>query len=431
MLRFNSISTGLIVAVVIISGCLVGNVNPQSRLGRIFRQFVIDVSGKSIDDPRWLQIANSNNKIQDTIPESVKFPCTDKSLFKSKTKPTSVHTLRPGDIDLIGALGDSLTVANGAGASNVLQIITENRGVSWSIGGKGNWRKFLTLPNIIKEFNPKLVGFAKGDSLSYSRSSQFNVAETGAFSMDLPFMVRELVKRIKQDPRVDLQNDWKLITIMMGANDFCFNICYYSDPLSALDEHKKELNYTLTYLMKHLPRTMINLVPAPDVEIIKAYTNISPICTLTHRIFCPCFHNDVIKSSWPQFREVIKRWRQFHLEIPDAPEFSREDFAVVSQPFSMDIKFMDRLGNTDYAYLSTDCFHFSQKGHARAANGLWKNMMEPVGNKSTNWPKLFDKISCPTPSNPYIFTRKNSGNAENFYGNSENNVYKRNAVRNL
>lgn len=73
-------------------------------------------------------------KIQETIPHSVKFPCTDKSLFKSKTKPTSVHALRPGDIDLVGALGDSLTVANGAGASNVLQIITENRGVSWCIG---------------------------------------------------------------------------------------------------------------------------------------------------------------------------------------------------------------------------------------------------------------------------------------------------------
>lgn len=76
-------------------------------------------------------------KIQKQVATSVKFPCSDDeghNLFRSKTKPTSVHKLRPGDFDLIGALGDSLTSANGAGASNVVQLLSENRGVSWSIG---------------------------------------------------------------------------------------------------------------------------------------------------------------------------------------------------------------------------------------------------------------------------------------------------------
>lgn len=77
-------------------------------------------------------------------------------------------------------------------------------------GGKSDWRKFVTLPNILKEFNPKLIGFATGDSLSHQKSSQFNVAELGAMSMDLSFMVRELVKRIKRDHRVDFKNDWKV-----------------------------------------------------------------------------------------------------------------------------------------------------------------------------------------------------------------------------
>lgn len=56
------------------------------------------------------------------------------SEVRSKTRPTSVHALRPGDIDVVGAMGDSLTAANGAGASNVFQVLIENRGVSWSIG---------------------------------------------------------------------------------------------------------------------------------------------------------------------------------------------------------------------------------------------------------------------------------------------------------
>jgi hypothetical protein len=48
---------------------------------------------------------------------------------RSKTVPTSVHKLRPGDIDIIGALGDSLTAGNGGLATNVLQITIESKGL--------------------------------------------------------------------------------------------------------------------------------------------------------------------------------------------------------------------------------------------------------------------------------------------------------------
>lgn len=171
-------------------------------------------------------------KLQETVPDEVPFPCPLNNT-RSPTRPTSVHQLRPGDIDVVAALGDSLTAANGALASNLFEVSTENRGVSWSIGtvdskyfcarhfqqqnkriffsgGQGNWRKYLTLPNILKEFNPKLVGYSLGDSLSHQRASQFNVAEAAAMSEDLPFMVRELVRRMKYDKRVNLEKDWKV-----------------------------------------------------------------------------------------------------------------------------------------------------------------------------------------------------------------------------
>jgi hypothetical protein len=97
---------------------------------------------------------------------------------RSDTVPTSVHRLTPGDIDVIGAIGDSLTAANGAIAINSLQTTLENRGVAWSIGGKGSWRQFITLPNLIKEFNPNLYGYVEaGHSLGYQKESKFNVAE--------------------------------------------------------------------------------------------------------------------------------------------------------------------------------------------------------------------------------------------------------------
>lgn len=78
------------------------------------------------------------------------------------------------------------------------------------LGGQGTWREFLTLPNILKAFNPNLIGYAFGVSQAQDVASQFNVAEIGALSQDLPFMTREFVKRIKIDKRVDFNEDWKV-----------------------------------------------------------------------------------------------------------------------------------------------------------------------------------------------------------------------------
>jgi len=61
-----------------------------------------------------------------------------------------VGVLSPVDIEVIAAMGDSLTAGSGILADNVLQIFVENRGVSATGGSQGTWRQCLTLPNIIK-----------------------------------------------------------------------------------------------------------------------------------------------------------------------------------------------------------------------------------------------------------------------------------------
>lgn len=100
---------------------------------------------------------DTGERSQKQVALSVPFPC-DVRGYRSSKVPTSVHELRPGDIDVIAALGDSLTSATGANSRNILEGLVENRGLSWCIGGQGNWRTTLTLPNIMKEFNPKLFG---------------------------------------------------------------------------------------------------------------------------------------------------------------------------------------------------------------------------------------------------------------------------------
>lgn len=108
-------------------------------------------------------------------------------------------------------------------AVDILQIITENKGMSWSIGGQSSWRNFLTLPNILKEFNPNLYGYSLGDTQSYNKNSRFNVAEIGAMSRDTPYMAKVLVKRIKNDRKVDLKRHWKVRLCASNLNFMSFS----------------------------------------------------------------------------------------------------------------------------------------------------------------------------------------------------------------
>lgn len=93
---------------------------------------------------------------------------------------------------------------------------------------------------------------------------RFNVAEIGAMTQDLPFQAKNLVKRMLSDPKVDIRNHWKLITILIGDNDFCSNMCFLKNPEQILTNHEYNLINTLRILRDYLPRTMVNLAATPS-----------------------------------------------------------------------------------------------------------------------------------------------------------------------
>lgn len=113
---------------------------------RTFRESLFKIIGRSDTDAAYLWNLK-RQKVQKPLAKSTPFFCDTKNGAgaRSASIPTSVHRLRPGDIDVVAAIGDSLTAGNGAMATNILQVFIENKGVSWSIGGQGNWRKFLTV----------------------------------------------------------------------------------------------------------------------------------------------------------------------------------------------------------------------------------------------------------------------------------------------
>ncbi|KAF4522835.1 hypothetical protein B566_EDAN008097 [Ephemera danica] len=107
--------------------------------------------------------------------------------------------MMPGDIDVVAAIGDSLIAGMGGSASTQIGSLIEDRGYSWGIGGKGTWRDALTLPNILRQFNPNLLGYSTGTGTAASKESWLNVAEPGALFRQMPYMARVLVDRIRLD----------------------------------------------------------------------------------------------------------------------------------------------------------------------------------------------------------------------------------------
>ncbi|XP_053538589.1 phospholipase B1, membrane-associated [Ictalurus punctatus] len=338
------------------------------------------------------------------------FSCTHTG--PSDTVPSSVHRLRPGDISVVAAVGDSITAGFGAKAENILQLLNEERGVSWSIGGDETLETVTTLPNILKKFNPNVFGFSQGRS---KRPNGFNMAVSGAKAIDIPGQVRDLVKALKNSTSVDFEQDWKLVTVFVGGNDLCQ---YCENPTSL--SPKKYIGYireALDVLYHEVPRVLVNLVEILQIEDLRKIKSNATGCTILQPTLCPCFLRPEENSVELVEMKRINRQIQTETEwlVFGGQYESRDDFAVVLQPFFQStVVPMGEDRQPDLSFFSVDCFHFTDRGHAEMAIALWNNMLEPVGSKQTYNNFTFDrsKIHCPSQDHPFIFTRLNSFNSE-------------------
>ncbi|XP_061603035.1 phospholipase B1, membrane-associated [Cololabis saira] len=345
-----------------------------------------------------------------TRPVSFKHPvfhCPDMS--PSPSIPSSVEFVKAADIKVIAALGDSLTTAIGANATTVLGIPIEFRHVSWSIGGYGTFQDVITLANIIKLFNPNLLGAAPGKTVhgmqGHISETGFNLAVTGHNTFNLPSQTRHLIDTLRTYEGLNFEEDWKLLTILMGMNDICD---YCKDKgLFSVDNFIHYITVSLEMLMNEVPRMIVNVVQILPMHTLREVQKPTPGCLL-QRSFCSCLIEPVAKS--PELLELVEVNLEFQKRLEEllySDRFFKKNFAVVLQPF---LKYADppRLpnGKIDMTFFTHDCFHFTIKGHEELAKGLWNNMFQPEGGKMVV-SSFSDPISlvCPPIEHPYIFTR--------------------------
>jgi len=337
------------------------------------------------------------------------FPCTIPS-EKVRNDPITVHNLRPSDVQCVGAIGDSLTAGLGANALTPIGLYTEYRGVSWSIGGDYTFDSVLTLPNILRLYNPKLKGFSTKTDITFlggqnATNNGLNVAKSGDRSYHMIDQVHLLYQRIVKDGLCDLQNDWKIITFFIGAND----LCIFCEDLNkhSPDNFVSYISETLDFLYENFPRTFVNLVLVLDVRFVKQLNDGGAVCSLLHSRSCPCaaFPTDNDTQTLAQW---IPLYHSKVIDLINTGKYDqRDDFTVAIQPFMANTTLPLVDGQIDYSYFAPDCFHFSGKGQSKAALSLWNNMLEPVGQKQWRWYEG-EQLECPTQERPFFATRKNS-----------------------
>ncbi|XP_075315409.1 phospholipase B1, membrane-associated [Odontesthes bonariensis] len=327
----------------------------------------------------------------------------------SPSVPSSVEYVKAADIKVIAALGDSLTTAIGANATTVLGIPIEFRHVSWSIGGYGTFQDVITLANIVKLFNPNLLGAAPGKTIhgmqAHISETGFNLAVTGHNTFNLPSQTRHLIDTLRGYEGLNFEEDWKLLTILMGMNDICD---YCKDKaLFSVDNFIHYITLSLEILMNEVPRMIVNVVQILPMHTLREVRKPTPGCLL-QRSFCSCLIEPVAES--PELRELVEVNLEFQRRLEEllySNRFFKRDFAVVLQPF---LKHADppRLpnGKIDMTFFTHDCFHFTIKGHEALAKGLWNNMFQPEGGKMivSSFSNPIALI-CPPEEHPYIFTR--------------------------
>ncbi|XP_016065561.1 PREDICTED: phospholipase B1, membrane-associated [Miniopterus natalensis] len=404
--------------------CIHPNQNFHSQLSRALWVNMLEPLGKKTDtldlaanislscptkDVPFLTTLKNSNYTYPTKPAienwGSDFLCAANNL---STVPTSVHELRPSDIKVVAALGDSLTTAVGACPSKPNEKLGSWRGLSWSIGGDGVLENHTTLPNILKMFNPEIIGFSTGTE---KETAGLNVAVEGAKAEDMPAQAKALVELMKMDPKINLEKDWKLITLFIGSNDLCHH-CYKPRNYSVM-EYVQHIQQALDIFYEQLPRVFINVVEV--MELTGLHQGLGGRCRmpLGAQSECTCFRDSPENS--PELLELKKVNKDFQsgiFQLSNQQHYlEREDFAVVVQPFFRNtIVPLNHREAADLTFFSEDCFHFSERGHAEMAIALWNNMLEPVGNKTTsnNFTYSRTKLKCPSLESPYLFTLKNS-----------------------
>jgi len=250
-------------------------------------------------------------------------------------------------------------------------------------------------PIFLSTFVPDLIGAAKGSHVLeycggpfcppfqyHPKVDVYNAAQSGGMIMNLPTHELDyLLQQVYNNPAINIEKDWKLLTVLIGANDIC-SCCLLNVSYTGPDAFEKYLMDTLERVRSTLPRTFVNLILGFNLSEVYHLGQKTLYCQLHNRVLaweCGCIFYKNATATRTEVDIVTQQYNQRLFKIAEyykAKHYS--EFAVVVQPFLYNAnatKFPE-------SFLSTiDCFHPSLLAHETLAVALWNNMITPAASK--------------------------------------------------
>jgi phospholipase B1 len=221
-------------------------------------------------------------------------------------------------------------------------------------------------------------------------SSSSLVSDIGADQLNY------LIRQVNQNPLIDVANDWKLLTIMIGTDDLCAS-CTFNETFLDPNDYQNNLMAALERVRTSLPRTFVNLVGGYNIsQAYQLSLQIDKCTNISRPLFIEC--DCLFQPENADVRQDIdSAITEFNVRAQNIASYYQhqgyDSFAVVYQPFLSTMNLTDM----PIHFLSpTDCFHPSSRAQSAMAIGLWNNMLTPAADKKTSI-DMFDEPLCPTP----------------------------------
>jgi len=226
----------------------------------------------------------------------------------------------------------------------------------------------------------------------------FNAAQSAAMIADLvDHELDYLIGQVKGNANINMKQDWKLLNIMIGANDLCASCVYPEHKKLSPDEYETHMRAILEKVRLNIPRTFVNLIQLFNLSQVYTLSLQSPTCKTIHRtlfVECDClFQPDANGAKTRQeMDDYVQGYNQRIIAIAKSYYGKYPEFAAVAQVFGSNTN----LTGMPLGMLSSlDCFHPSLFAHQHMAIALWNNMFTPYANKKT-YLDLGDKPMCLT-----------------------------------
>ena len=318
-----------------------------------------------------------------------------------------VSKLHPGHVQIVAAVGDSITAAFAARAS-----LDEARDISWCIG-KGT-SSALTLPWMIGQYNPEVTGMSTKKRLpknifhlpdgDYSaKTDHLNVAESegavhrGSMDQQWHYLTTQSAKYANFDTA------WKVVTVWMTANDVCGagNECKNPVAPAKLASWSDKHDELLTNISAW-KNVYVNLVSMFDMSNIARIQRGNLGCSIEHKLIlkeCGC----IDRGDSKQLKQLDENVHTFNTALhtlaakwhKQLQASGRKDMAVTLQPFQEGLGAKFTLKDLN----SLDCFHPSVIGHEDLAIGLWNSMLCGADGRKERCGEVFSEhmaVTCPT-----------------------------------